>query len=286
MTVRFVALLCNFTIQKSEFSMNKICVLVDFSPASKVAIQYACIIAAKAGATLQLLHVAKPSQEHEIEEVRRELQEFASDTDVCKSKSEILVEAGDFQEMIPGLLEKYKSELVIIATHGVRGIFHTMQGPEVLKLIQKIRIPSLVIQEHTPRGFKGYECILLPISPHKNIQVKIDQTAAIAKIFNSKVLIYILTPTEGDLDPMLQSNLDKAEKTFSEMGVTYEEVYETSKVYGVGYAKQAIEFVEKRHVDLFSIMAHASEEHSYFGNVERSHFILNEIGIPVLCCNE
>jgi nucleotide-binding universal stress UspA family protein len=266
--------------------MDKICVLVDFSPASKVAIEYACTIAEKAGATLQLLHVAPPSKEHEIDMVRKDLREFASDTDLCNAKSEIIVEPGDFQELIPDLLDKHASKLVIIATHGVRGIFHTMQGPEVLKLIQKVRIPSLVIQERTPRDFNGYESILLPISPHKNIRVKIEQTGAIAKIFNSKVLIYILTPPEGDLDPMLQQNLEKAEQTFDEMGVKYEEVYETSKVYGVGYAKQALEFVENRKIDLFAIMAHASEEHSYFGNVERSHFILNDTGIPVLCCNE
>lgn len=266
--------------------MDKICVLVDFSPASKVAIGYSCTIAKKAGATLQLLHVAKPSEEHEIDDVRKKLREFASDTDVCNTKSELIVEPGDFQLLIPDLLDKHGSDLVIIATHGVRGIFHTMQGPEVLKLIQKIRIPSLVIQQSTPRDFKGYDSILLPISPHKNIRVKIDQTAAIAKIFNSKVLIYILTPPEGELEPSLQHNLEIAEKTFEKLGVEYEEVYETSKVYGVGYARQALEFVKSRQIDLFSIMAHASEEHSYFGNVERSHFILNDTGIPVLCCNE
>lgn len=266
--------------------MDKICVLVDFSPASKVAISYACTISKQADATLQLLHVAKPSKEHEIDQVRKNLREFASDTDVCNTRSEIIVEPGDFEILIPDLLEKHGSELVIIATHGVRGIFHTMQGPDVLKLIQKIRIPSLVIQEKTPRDFKGYQTILLPISPHKNIRVKIEQTAAIAKIFNSKVLIYILTPPEGDLEPSLQNNLEKAEQTFEQLGISYEEVYETSKVYGVGYARQALEFVKNREIDLFSIMAHASEEHSYFGNVERSHFILNDVGIPVLCCNE
>ena len=70
------------------------------------------------------------------------------------------------------------------------------------------------------------------------------------------------------------------------MGIEYEEIFETSKVYGVGYARQALEFVETVQVDLFAIMAHASEEHSYFGNVERSQFLLNNNGIPVLCCIE
>lgn len=265
--------------------MNKICVLVDFSPASKVAIEYACTLANKAGAILQILHVAQPTESNDIDTVRKNLQEFASDTDLCETKSEVIVEPGDFLHLIPELLVKHNSDLVIIATHGVKGIFHTMQGPEVLKLIQKIPLPSLIIQKQTPREFQGYESILLPISPHKNIEVKIEQTAAIAKIFNSKVLVYILTPSEGELDQMLQQNLKKLENRFDELGITYEEVYEPSKVYGVGYARQALEFVRNRKVDMFSIMAHASEEHSYFGNVERSHFILNELGIPVLCCN-
>ncbi len=266
--------------------MDKVCVLVDFSPASKMAMGYACSIAEKAGAILQLLHVVQASEEHEIDDVRKRLGEFTSDTDVCRTKSELIVEPGDFHLLIPDLLEKHGANIVIIATHGVRGVFHTMQGPEVLKLIQKIRIPSLVIQQRTPRDFKGYQRILLPISRHKNIRVKIEQTAAIAKIFSSKVLLYILTPPEGELEPNLQQNLEMAEKSFERLGVVYEVVFETSKVYGVGYARQALEFVKNREIDLFSIMAHASEEHSYFGNVERSHFILNDVGIPVLCCNE
>lgn len=267
-------------------TMNKVCVLVDFSPASQVAINYACTFADKAKAVLQILHVAAPADLEKKDFILKQLEGFASDTEISDVKWEVVLEFGDFQELIPGLLVKHQSELVIIATHGVRGIFHTMQGPEVLKLIQKISVPSLIIQHQTPREFKGFDQILFPISPHTNFHVKINQTAAIANIFNSKVLVFILTPGEGKLDENLQRNLENVEKTFDEQGIEYEEIYEVSKVYGVGYARQALEFTASRSVDLFSIMAHASEEHAYFGNVERSQFLLNDKGIPVLCCTE
>ena len=259
--------------------------LVDFSPASKVAIKYACGFAAQADAVLQILHVSDPDNKNDLESVRKSLQEFVNDTEGCSHPHEIIVEEGKFMERIPDLLANHGSELVIIATHGIKGIFHTMQGPEVLRLIQSVPIASLVIQEQTPREFKGFDHILFPMSPHKNIQTKIDQTAAVAKAFGSKVLIFVLTPVSGELDARLQSNLQQAEQAFEQQGIEYEEIYETSKVYGVGYAKQALEFAESRQVDLFAIMAHASEEHSYFGNVERSGFILNDHGVPVLCCN-
>lgn len=259
---------------------------MDFSPASQVAIEYACTFAGKAKAVLQILHVAAPADIDKKDFIRKQLQGFASDTVMCDIKWEVVLEFGDFLELIPDLLVKHESDIVIIATHGVRGIFHTMQGPEVLKLIQKISVPSLVIQQQTPRDFEGYETILFPISPHRNFQVKIDQTAMLAKAFGSKVLVYILTPPEGELHEDLQRNLEKVEQSFAKVGIEYEEIYETSKVYGVGYARQALEFVGTRQVDLFAIMAHASEEHSYFGNVERSQFLLNNKGIPVLCCIE
>ncbi len=278
--------LCNLSPQKIELFMDKICVFVDFSPASQVAIKYACTLATKANAILQILHVAGPDNAENSDALRKELQSFASDTEVCEVKTEAIIEFGDFQRNIPELLVKHKPDLILIATHGVKGIFHTMQGPEVLKLIQKINVPSLVIQERTPREYEGYEYILFPISLHANFQVKIDQTMMIAKVFGSKVLVYILTPSEGDLEEALQQNLERTEKSFSANDIEYEEIFETSKVYGVGYARQALEYSKSRKVDLFAIMAHASEEHAYFGNVERSQFLLNEHGIPVLCCTD
>lgn len=108
----------------------------------------------------------------------------------------------------------------------------------------------------------------------------------LAKVFNSKVMIFILDPEKGELDETVTQNLKKAKDILDDQDISYELIRETSKVYGIGYAKQALEYSEKHNVELFSIMAHAARDDSYFGNVERSEFILNKKGIPVLCCTE
>ena len=266
--------------------MKRICVLVDFTSASKVAIKYACTFAGMAKANLQILHVAELKESTDKEQIRKDLQKFAGESDLCKIDFDVIVELGDFRSMIPGLLSKHNSDLVIIATHGVKGIFHTIQGPEVLQLIQRLPIPSLVFQQQTPREFEGYKTILFTVSAHSNIQVKVDQTAAVAEIFNSTILLYALTGEDGNMEETLQANLEKARDSFSKRGIEYEVVYEKNKVYGVGYARQTLEFVSGRSVDLIAIMAHASDEHLYFGNIERSQFLLNKLGIPVLSCIE
>ncbi len=265
--------------------MKNISVLVDFTETSKIAIKYACGIAAKAGATLQVLHVINPQDNKSPESVKHELEDFSQLSEVCESDYNLVVETGEFMEVIPGLLKRLQSDLVVIATHGIKGIFHTMQGAEVLKLIQKIPLPSLILQGRSPVDFIYFKNILFPIAAHDNFEEKINQTAMVAGVFDSNVVLFVLYPEKGELPEQLKQNLEKSQKIFEQQGVKTELVKETSRVYGIGYAKQALEYAANNKVELFSIMAHAASDNSYFGNVERSEFILNERGIPVLCCN-
>lgn len=266
--------------------MKNICVLVDFTETSRIAIQYGCFIADKACANLQVLHVVDGENKKDEAVIKKELEDFSGVKEICQSSYELLVEKGDFMELIPGLLTRYKSDLVVIATHGVKGIFHTMQGVEVLKLIQKIKLPSIILQGKTSPDFMNFKKILFPIASHSNFEVKIRQTIMLAKAFDSKVMLFILYPEKGELEEVLAVNLHKSEKMLKESGIQVEVVKETSKVYGIGYARQALEYADNNAIELFSIMALPSDDHSYFGNVERSEFILNKKGVPVLCCNE
>lgn len=272
--------------------MRNISTPVDFTETSRLAIKYTCAIAEKAGANIQLFHIVEPDQAEEneripdIESVKSKLREFSDVDNLCTTNYEIIVESGNFSELIPDLLRKHDSDLAIIGTHGVKGIFQTMRGADVLKLIQHIGVPSLIVQRHSSLYLAGFDKILFPIASHKNWEVKVNQTMDLARLFNSKILVYVLYPENGQLDEQLEQNLQKTTGILEERGADFEVVKEASKVYGVGYAKQAMEYAYQNDIQLFSIMAHASSDHSYFGNVERTQFILNEKGIPVLCCSE
>lgn len=264
--------------------MNNIGTLIDFSETSKVGIKYACHLADCAGAKLQLFHISSSDSPKSLEELEEEMKSFSKVDDLCSGNYEIIVEKGNFLQDIPEVLKRHKSELVIVATHGVKGIFHTIQGAEVLQLVRKFSMPSLVLQQHTPEKFINSKTILLPISTYSNYERQINQTAEMARICGSKVEIFVLMPEKGELEARLQNSLEQAKNRLEEVGVDYEVVSETSKVYEIGYAKQAVEYASRHDIHLISILAFPSED-TYFGNVERSDFILNKPGIPVLCCS-
>lgn len=272
--------------------MQNISTPVDFTETSKLAIQYACTIAKTANARIQLFHVIEPDRtkveqdKPDVDAVRRKLIEFSRIEEICDTEYDVVVEIGSFPELIPKLLKEHNSDLVLIGTHGVKGIFQTMQGAEVLKLIQHLGVPSLILQNHSKKDFLSFGRILFPIASHRNFDVKMRQTGTIAGLFGSKVLVFVLFPEKGELDSLLEDNLTKTKKYFEGEKVDYEVVREPSKVYGIGYARQAMEYSEKNDIQLISIMAHASDENSYFGNVERTEFVLNKMGIPVLCCSD
>ncbi|MDZ7846382.1 MAG: universal stress protein [Owenweeksia sp.] len=265
--------------------MKNICVLVDFTDTSKVAIRYACDLANKAQARLQILHVMESSAKKPAAQVEHELEEFSSLSETCKTEYQFIIEVGSFMDMIPRLLKQHETDLVIIATHGVKGIFHTVQGSEVLKLVQSFGIPAIIMQNQTPPDLSDIKKILFPIASHENFEIKINQTATIASLFGAEVQIFALYPEDGPPADNLSQNLEKADRIFKEKGIDTQIVKETSKVYGIGYAKQALDYTSKTDIQLMSIMSHAPDDLNYFGNVERSDFILNSKGIPVLCCS-
>lgn len=264
--------------------MNNISVLIDFSETSRIAIKYSCRIARKANAKLQLFHISDPGKEENLDDLREKMASFSDVANLCTGDYEIIVEHGNFLNDIPDILNRHNSELAMIATHGVKGIFHTIQGADVLQLVRKFSRPSLVVQQHTPEQYINFERILLPISAYTNYDQQVSQTAQLAKLCDGTVQVFVLLPEKGELEQKLKANLEHAKAKLDEEAVNYEVITETSKVYEIGYAKQAVEYASNHDIHLISILAFPAED-TYFGNVERSDFILNKPGIPVLCCS-
>lgn len=261
--------------------MKIISALIDFSDTSKIAIQYASKIAKRENASVNLLHIVSDNETSNAE-VEKRLIEF---TEIEKLDVPFNVSIGDgnYLKKIPKLLQLSESDFVVIGTHGTKGIFQTLFGANVLSLVQHVTIPALVVQDNTPVPPRPIKNILFPLAPHHNFQIKIEETARWAKLFDAEVDVFCLFRGDDTLPENISNNLELTKEIFDKLGVRYKTTMQDSKVYSVGYAKDIIAYTQDKDFNLLSIMSQNSEENLYFGNVDKTNLILNPKGIPVLC---
>lgn len=121
---------------------KNILVPIDFSEQSEKAATAACALAAKTGATVHLLHayvipvesvglaltVSQKYVEQFVSESKAQLQELAAKLCPDASIGPLLVESGDPREVIVHKAKDLKAELIVMGTHGRRGIIHALMG--------------------------------------------------------------------------------------------------------------------------------------------------------------
>lgn len=265
--------------------MKIISCLIDFTDTSKIAIAYAVWLAKRENATVNLLHIiGDDNSDHKA--VEQKLVDF---TEIQTHEVPFTVSIGDgnYLKKIPKLVQLSDSDFVVIGTHGTKGIFQTLFGANVVKLVQDLPVSALVVQDNTPIPVPEISNILFPVAPHHDFSTKIEETAHWADLHKAQVDIFCLFRGGDDTLPEnIQNNLESAVDYFTERSVRFKKILRESKVYSVGYAKDILLYSEEKHFDLISIMAQNSDENAYFGNVDKTNLILNPKGIPVLCINK
>ena len=260
----------------------KIAALVDLTPLCKKAVEWAALIAESAKAELVLVHVA--SHNASDESIAEQLKSLCSiPADKVNMKSHVA--HGDFFSVIPTEIDELNVDLVVIPTHGKVGLKQNLFGANIVKLVKILRAPSLVVQEATPVSAELLERILFPVGPHDNFQIKIEQTAALAKIFESEIVIYTVRNDIRGIDEKLRANIHAAKELFSREGIKHESLTESPSSFSAGYSKHILAFAKNHGISSISIMADPAEDNAYIGNYDKENIVLNADALPVLCAN-
>lgn len=264
--------------------MNRIVVLIDFTEGCKVAIEQAKVIAKYANAKIVALHFV--TKNDNLNEVEKDLSLFTSNTMGEETNFETIISAGELMHNAAAELVRIDPMLVVVGTHGVKGIKQNLFGAHILKLVQSIPFPCLVVQENTKVNTLGIKKILFPVGPHKSYAIKTAQTAMMAGIFDADIVQYEIERPLIAPDPELLKNMKDAKEFFQTSNNRFSEVKEDSKVISVGYARQTINYAEENKFDIISLMSDVPMEDAYIGRTDKENFLTNAAGIPVLCCNK
>jgi len=152
---------------RSAVRFRNILFATDFSPAAAQAIPYVKAIAMHYDADLVALHVRPPAINYmtqpptwvDEETVLRQNEE--SRTQLLNSfpgiRTTAIVEEGDVQSRLQDAIEKNKTDLVVIGTHGRTGLGKILMGSVAEEIFRTVTCPVLTVGPHsmTSRGANG-----------------------------------------------------------------------------------------------------------------------------------
>jgi nucleotide-binding universal stress UspA family protein len=170
---------------------------------------------------------------------------------------------------------------MVIGTHGIKGVWEMLTGPDILKLVTRIPIPVLVVKENATL-VEEFKRIVLPVSSHQSILPAIEAVLFFTRLYNVEVHLYSINKAGFEWPKQLLVNLDETIKKFEAEGVQYKRIKEDQNSYSIGYAKQTLKYAESVHADSICVMSVPSKEYYYFAQSDKETLILNEFNIPVL----
>lgn len=260
-------------------SKNLIIVPTDFSPVAKNALDHALGLAKVIDGEIVLLHVV--AKDKEIPTAEAKLNSICEE---ARQKSGVSVEGkiriGNIFDDIGAAASELKAKLIVMGTHGVKGMQHIM-GSYAVKVITHSAVPFIVVQE---RGFRnGYKNLVLPFDLSKDSKQKLNLAVGIAKVFNSKVHIIHSIESDEFLSNAIKNNVMFAQSELRKNGIEFDVKAASEKG---NFVKQFLNYAAANDADLIAIVN--SQEvgiPELMAGTDERNIITNEAKIPVMIIN-
>jgi len=262
-------------------SDKKILLPTDLSKLGDVAMDHALLMARTIGADVYALHIVEHKKQ--VPEARQKMNELRDRIQREKGVTiSPMVRIGSIYEDIDKTAVEMDCSLIIMGTHGLRGI-QFLTGGRALKIVTESSVPFIIVQERTIRAH-GYHRLVVPLDLHKETKQKLSLVADFARYFNSKV--YLVSPGETDefLRNQLIRNINFAKDYLDSKGIDYEVEITESKTDG--FVKALLKYSASVEADLVCIMNfQGGSMFNFFSQGYEQQIITNEAQIPVLCVN-
>jgi nucleotide-binding universal stress UspA family protein len=262
-----------------ESKIRTILVLWDFTAKCEFAFAHAVNVSAITNTTITLLNIVKT--EKELDEVHHKLGDVADRLHATyKIKPLIHVIKGNIFKTISSYATANNAELVIMATHGIKGM-QKITGSWALKVIRGSRVPFLVVQDMPPT--QKMNNILFPIDFKKENKEKIRWAHYLCNLYHARIHIVHPMVTDRIFRGRIYSNIVFAKKYFDNTDIQYEIKSIGKKI---DFAKDTVEYAQKIDANIILIMTSKTLTFAdYIMGPQEQYIIANTAKIPVMVVN-
>ncbi len=261
-------------------NLNKpIIVPWDFTPISQFAFEHAVNLANILKKDIILLHIVENSTEIEssFEKLKLKTQELKNSFMIS---SHPVVKTGNIFETIKEVSHEYKAEMVVMGTHGIKGI-QKFTGSRALKVIANSKMPFVVIQDK-PKTSK-FDKIVFPIDFRTENKEKVTYVNYLSANFNAKFLLFKRKVADKGFKKKIASNLLYVETFFKNNNVEYEIFNAEGKM---SFEKETVNFAKEQEADMILVLTTRDINFlDYLMAAKEQYVIANPEKIPVMCIN-
>lgn len=264
-----------------------IIVPTDFSEVCDNAINHTLQIAKHIKYTVMLLHVINKDTLSYMEKNHIEIssleEKLKKQAELFHEKSGVhidyMVKQGKLIKQIKQAVKECGASMLVLGTHGKIG-FQSITGSYALKLITKINVPTIVVQQKAL--IKPYKHIVFPVTIGANDRQKVNWAIYISKIFNSTIHIFPKREESKHQKIKIMSVVKQIKNIFDKHNVKYCD--KVSEKGAGNFAKQVIDYAMDNDTDLIMTMV-SSESIVPFFDSQDEQIIFNTSQIPVICIN-
>jgi nucleotide-binding universal stress UspA family protein len=285
---------------------------IDFSEDSQRALQYAVAIALRAKAVLRVVYVNDPlliaaaaAALHDLRLAKRsarELQLFVNGTVPATARKQLRVTShiaiGDPSDQILKAANSYRTDLIVLGTHGLTGATRLFMGSTTLSVLQRAAVPVLAV----PRGGQNPVAAVSRTWPGKRIVAavelegeatsEIESAARIAQWFGSSLVLAhvvsdIAAPAwlSADLSAHERIRIAQAQRQMAALAAVAQRHVETDAHVVCGsIADEISALAAAERTDLLITALH--DRRAWFGAKRGSisYHVLSHAVTPVLAC--
>lgn len=259
--------------------MKRIAQLIDFTPTSLITEQFSTRIAQQLEAAVDSIHFCKESEK---EDAKSKFEEYTRFLEQSNVPNNVHLIDGDLFKVTQAEISKLNSQLVVVGTHGKKGLKQHLFGADIVKLIRSLETATLIVSDECKIGPAGIQHIVFPVAAHEDFNKKIINTSLLAKAFDARVLIYQINRAGMEPSESVAKNTSAAISHFSENGIKYDKVENSAEGFSIGFADQILEYTKNLPNAIISIMRNVSDESSHSGKLDKEMTILNQKGIAIL----
>lgn len=279
----------------SPVAIKKILVPTDFSSTSINALDYAAMVAAKAGSEILLLHVFESYSHNTMlnaavdfnqimeKGIHEKLQELkAMNQQLTGIEVRTKVVSGKIHTEIERIALEEDVDLIVMGTHGASGVSNSgkmMLGSNTYRIVQYAPCPIVTLRNEPSKD--GFKSIVLPIDSSEQSTVKVDIAIAWAKLFGSTIHLLAVTAFFEEFVVDAKS-VDRKVHQVEELLVKEGIAYTAHIIRNQSPSLSILHHAEKMNADLIMVVTGSESQlgEMLFGSSART--VVAESAVPVL----
>lgn len=263
--------------------MNQILVLVDFTDTSDKALAQAIALGKMKNSSVKICHIVSEGSQAS-DAAKEAMKSYIHGVEKEGLQVDSVFRSGQLNQEIANYVREFSPSLVVVGTHGKKGIVQHLMGSNIFKLVSGIKASVLVTSDFSNTTHDGYKNILLPIAPHRNFLMKVKESSKVLSE-TGKIILFTVNKPGVDLSDSIMENTKNAKEYMESKGISFIVVQVDATSYSVGYSKETMNYASSNNVDMIGVLTEVSDGNRYYGKMDKENLMLNQEGIAILCVN-